>query len=44
MDAIGKMLERIKEWARRMGEALFGPQAEPEGELIPIPVNEPRRR
>ncbi|MBD2300614.1 DNA topoisomerase I [Nostoc sp. FACHB-87] len=30
--------------ARKLIEALLGPEAEPEPELIPIPVNERSRR
>lgn len=44
MDYIEKVLERLKEWARRLIETLLGPEAQPEPEPIPIPVNEPRRR
>jgi len=43
MDLIEKVLDRLKEWARRLIEVLLGPEAEPEVELIPIPV-EPDRR
>ncbi|MEA5597752.1 DNA topoisomerase I [Rivularia sp. UHCC 0363] len=38
------MLEKLKELARKLIDALLGPQAEPEAELIPIPVNERSRR
>ena len=44
MDYIDKVLEKLKEWARKLIETLLGPQEQPEPELIPIPVNEPRRR
>jgi hypothetical protein len=44
MDYIEKVLERVKELARRLIESLLGPQAEPEPELIPIPVNDRSRR
>lgn len=44
MDYIEKALGKLKEMARKLIEALLGPQAEPEAELIPIPVNEPHRR
>jgi hypothetical protein len=44
MDYIEKVLEKLKELARKLIEALLGPEAEAEPELIPIPVNEPRRR
>ncbi|MEB3826330.1 hypothetical protein [Phormidium sp. CCY1219] len=44
MDYIDTLIEKLKEWARKIVEALLGPEAEPEPEPIPIPVNEPRRR
>ncbi|GCL37317.1 MAG: hypothetical protein RLZZ29_1547 [Cyanobacteriota bacterium] len=44
MDYIDKVLEKLKELARKLVEALLGPEAEPEPELIPIPVNERSRR
>lgn len=44
MDYIEKVLEKLKEWTRKLVEALLGPEAEPEPELIPIPVNDRSRR
>lgn len=44
MEHIEKVLEKIKEWTRKLIEALLGPEAQPEPEPIPIPVNEPKRR
>ncbi|MBO0350726.1 hypothetical protein J0895_16830 [Phormidium pseudopriestleyi FRX01] len=44
MDYIDNIIDKLKEWARKIIEALLGPEAEPEPEPIPIPVNEPRRR
>ena len=44
MDNIEKVLEKLKEWARKLIETLLGPEAQPEPEPIPIPVNEPGRR
>jgi hypothetical protein len=44
MDYLEKMLEKLKEWAQKLIETLTGPEVEPEPELIPIPVHEPRRR
>lgn len=44
MDYIEKVLEKLKELARKLIEALLGPEGEPEAELIPIPVNERSRR
>lgn len=43
MDYIEKVLEKLKDWARQLIDALLGPEAEPEPEPIPIPVNEPKR-
>jgi hypothetical protein len=40
MDYIEKVLEKLKELARKLIEALLGPEAQAEPELIPIPVNE----
>jgi hypothetical protein len=40
MDYIEKVLERIKQWAGKLIDALLGPEMQPEPELIPIPVNE----
>ena len=44
MDYIEKVLEKLKELARKIIEALLGPVAEPEPELIPIPVDQRSRR
>ena len=44
MDYIEKVLEKLKEWTRRLIEALLGPEAQPEAELIPVPVNDLQRR
>ncbi len=44
MDYLEKVLERLREWAQKLIETLLGPKAEPEPELIPIPVNNPQRR
>ncbi|MBW4650213.1 MAG: hypothetical protein KME06_16220 [Kastovskya adunca ATA6-11-RM4] len=44
MEYLEKVLEKLKEWARRLIETLHGPESQPEPELIPIPVDEPRRR
>jgi hypothetical protein len=40
MDYLEKVLEQLKEWARRLIEALLGPEPQPEVEPIPIPVND----
>ncbi|NJK47494.1 hypothetical protein HC931_04250 [Candidatus Gracilibacteria bacterium] len=44
MDYLDKVLEKLKELARKLIETLLGPEPESEPELIPIPVNEPQRR
>jgi hypothetical protein len=44
MDHIEKVLEKLKEWARRLIEALLGPDTQPEPEPIPIPVHDRPRR
>jgi hypothetical protein len=44
MDYIENVLEKLKEWARRLIETLLGPEAQPEPEPIPIPVNDQGRR
>jgi hypothetical protein len=44
MDYLDKILEKLKDWAQKLIELLLGPDAEPEAELIPIPVNEPKNR
>jgi hypothetical protein len=44
MDYLDGLLDKIAEWFRRLIEALAGPQAEPEAEPIPIPVNDRPRR
>lgn len=44
MDYIEKVLENLKDWARKLIETLLGPEAEPEPELIPIPVSDRHRR
>ncbi len=45
MEQIDKIIEKLKEWTQNILDALFGPEAEPEAELIPIPVRDhPRRR
>ena len=44
MDYIEKVLENLKDWARKLIETLLGPEMEPEPELLPIPVNDRHRR
>jgi hypothetical protein len=44
MDYLERVLEQLKEWARKLVETLLGPETEPEAELIPIPVHDPQAR
>jgi hypothetical protein len=44
MDYIDQVLEKLREWARKLIDSVFGPEPEPEPELIPIPVHDRRRR
>lgn len=45
MEYIEKVLETLKELARKLIDALLSPETQPEPELIPIPVEDhPRRR
>ncbi|WP_255538347.1 hypothetical protein [Halomicronema sp. CCY15110] len=41
---IEKVLDKLKEWLNRLADALFGPQAQPESEPIPVPVDDRRIR
>lgn len=40
MDFIEDILDRLTEWARKILDALLGPDAQPEQEPIPIPVDD----
>lgn len=42
MDFIDQVLEKLKNFARKLVEVLLGPEAEPELEPIPIPVRDRR--
>ena len=44
MGYLERVLEKIKEWAGRVIEALLGPIPEPEAEAIPVPVDDRFRR
>lgn len=44
MEYVAKVLEKLKEWARKLIETLLGPEAELEPEPIPVPVRDPERR
>ena len=40
MDYVEKLLDKLKEWAQQLIDILLGPEAEPEADAIPIPVND----
>jgi hypothetical protein len=44
MDYIEQLLGKLRDWAQKLIEVLLGPEAEPEPELIPIPVNDRHNR
>ncbi len=44
MDYIDQVLEKLGEWVDKVVDALFGPQTQPEHELIPIPVDDRQPR
>jgi hypothetical protein len=37
---IAKVIDKLREWVKKLIEVLVGPEAEPELELIPIPVRD----
>jgi hypothetical protein len=37
------VIDKLREWARKLIESVFGPEPEPEPELIPIPVRDHSR-
>ena len=43
MDYIDEIFEKLKGIARKLIEMLLGPEAEPEQETIPIPVDSRQR-
>jgi hypothetical protein len=44
MDYIEKVLDKVREWTRKLIDAILGPEAQPEHEAIPIPVDDRRYR
>ncbi|WP_264320469.1 hypothetical protein [Zarconia navalis] len=40
MDYIDTILDQLKEWARKITDALLGPETAPEPEPIPVPVRD----
>lgn len=43
MDYIEQLLDKLRDLAQKLIEILLGPQAEPEREAIPIPVDDRQR-
>jgi hypothetical protein len=44
MDYIEQLLDKLRDLAQKLIEILLGPEAEPEREAIPIPVDDRQRR
>lgn len=44
MDYLDNLLEKLRDMVGKLVDSLLGPELEPEPELIPIPVNDRRRR
>ncbi len=44
MEYIEKVLEKLQEWARKLIDALLGPEPQPEAEPIPVPVDDLNHR
>jgi hypothetical protein len=44
MDYIEKLLEKLKEWARKIVETILGPDSQPEPAPVPIPVDDRQHR
>ncbi len=44
MDYIEQLLDKLRDWAQKLIEILLGPEAEPEAELIPVPVDDRQSR
>ena len=44
MDYIEQLLDKLRDLAQKLIEVLLGPEAEAEGETIPIPVDDRQRR
>ena len=40
---LDEVIDKLREWARKLIESVFGPEPEPEPELIPIPVRDHSR-
>ena len=40
MDYLDKIIEKIRNFARKIVEVLVGPEVETESELIPIPIRD----
>ncbi len=44
MDYIEQLLDKLRDLAQRLIDVLLGPEAEPEREVVPIPVDDRRSR
>ena len=44
MDYIDKVIDKLKEWAGKLIEAILGPEVQHEPVMIPIPVDRRNRR
>jgi hypothetical protein len=44
MDVIDQVIEKLREWAQKIVEAILGPDFQPEPEPIPVPVDDRDRR
>jgi hypothetical protein len=43
MDYLDEVIEKLREWARKLIESVFRSEPEPEPELIPIPMRDHSR-
>ncbi len=44
MDYLDGILDKVREWFRKLLDALLGPESQPETEPIPVPVRDGQRR
>lgn len=43
MDFIEELLDKLRDWVNKLWDTLLGPEAQPEREAIPVPVDDRRR-